>query len=105
MTVGLLKHWFLIAIVLSILLSYHYSWIGIQDGPISPELTVKILAVSLIFFLSGLGLKTSDLKSALYQWRLHLVIQGYSLVVTPILVLVLVMVLPIFSHDTALTTG
>lgn len=36
--------------------------IGKKGGPLRPEITVKIAAVSFIFFSSGLTLRTEDLK-------------------------------------------
>lgn len=66
---GLRRHWFLVGIVAAILAARAAPWIGVQGGPLWPELTVKYLAVSLIFFNSGLTLRTEELRAALLQVR------------------------------------
>ena len=38
--------------------------VGARDGPLYPDITVKYLAVALIFFLSGLGLRPRQLAGA-----------------------------------------
>lgn len=80
-----------------------------------PELTVKYLAVAFIFFSSGLTLRTEvgrlplccvakfvmrlrfcvffpqqDLKSAAQQVKLHVLIQGFTLGLVPVAMLVFV---------------
>ncbi|XP_077598555.1 sodium/bile acid cotransporter 7 isoform X2 [Stigmatopora nigra] len=52
------KEWFLIGIVLVILSAKAQPSIGVKGGPLKPEITVSYVAVSLIFFNSGLSLKT-----------------------------------------------
>jgi sodium/bile acid cotransporter 7 len=44
----------------------------------------KSAAVILIFFLSGLSLRTREALDGLANWRLHLFIQGFSFVFTPV---------------------
>uniref|UniRef100_A0A674MYJ1 Sodium/bile acid cotransporter n=1 Tax=Takifugu rubripes TaxID=31033 RepID=A0A674MYJ1_TAKRU len=52
------KEWFIIGIVLVILLAKLEPSIGVKGGPLKPEVTIAYVAVSLIFFNSGLSLKT-----------------------------------------------
>jgi sodium/bile acid cotransporter 7 len=52
-------------------------------GLIRAEYSIKYGAVVVIFLLSGAGLKTSVLLSAAASWRIHLMTQTLSLVVTP----------------------
>ena len=102
---NLKKHWFLFSVIFSISIAYHFPWIGVKRGPLKPEWTVKIFAVCLIFFFSGLSLQLTDLQKVLFQWRLHIFIQSYSLVFTPIFVILIVLFIPIFSHDIDLSKG
>ncbi|XP_031408879.1 sodium/bile acid cotransporter 7 isoform X2 [Meleagris gallopavo] len=52
-------------------------------GPLKPEITVTYIAVSAIFFNSGLSLKTEELTSALMHVKLHLFVQIFTLVFFP----------------------
>mmetsp|Transcript_26307 Transcript_26307/g.36670 ORF Transcript_26307/g.36670 Transcript_26307/m.36670 type:complete len:394 (-) Transcript_26307:363-1544(-) len=82
------SQWFILAVFASILLAKMEPTIGIKGGPLKPEITVKYIGVGLIFFMSGLSLKTEQLKNAAMQVDLHATIQGFSLLVTPLLVCV-----------------
>ncbi|KAG8005949.1 Sodium/bile acid cotransporter 7 [Nibea albiflora] len=52
------KEWFIIGIVLVILSAKLQPSVGVKGGPLKPEVTIAYVAVSLIFFNSGLSLKT-----------------------------------------------
>nr|CAB3266100.1 sodium/bile acid cotransporter 7 [Phallusia mammillata] len=79
----LLKNWFVIGIVSVILLAKSNPGFGAKGGPLMPEITVKYIAVSVIFFNSGLSLKTEELKKALMMVQLHVFIQSFTLLFTP----------------------
>ncbi|XP_071786692.1 sodium/bile acid cotransporter 7-like isoform X2 [Asterias amurensis] len=98
-------NWFLLAIVLVISLADIAPYIGAKGGPIKPEITVKYLAVSFIFFNSGLSLKTEDLRTALFNVKLHFFIQFFTLAVVPCLVWVLVHFLLMTPVDEWLLKG
>uniref|UniRef100_A0A8C0B802 Sodium/bile acid cotransporter n=1 Tax=Buteo japonicus TaxID=224669 RepID=A0A8C0B802_9AVES len=51
--------------------------------PLKPEITITYIAVSAIFFNSGLSLKTEELTSALMHVKLHLFVQIFTLVFFP----------------------
>ena len=61
------QNWFLLCLVLAILLARPRPEIGEHGGVLRPEWTVKVFAVSLIFFFSGFGLKLEELGRALCQ--------------------------------------
>ena len=46
--------------------------VGKKGGPLKPEITIKFVAVSIIFFLSGLSLKLSQLGRSVVRWRINL---------------------------------
>ncbi|XP_028658553.1 sodium/bile acid cotransporter 7 isoform X2 [Erpetoichthys calabaricus] len=52
------KEWFIIGIVLVIALAKLEPATGVKGGPLKPEITITYIAVSTIFFNSGLSLKT-----------------------------------------------
>eukprot|EP00051_Salpingoeca_urceolata_P029988 m.491655 g.491655 ORF g.491655 m.491655 type:complete len:344 (+) comp30457_c0_seq1:45-1076(+) len=83
---ALRKHWFLVGIVLSISLARLYPALGIKGGPLVPEITIKYGAVGLIFFNSGLTLRSEELVTAFMNYRLHVAVQGFTLVFVPFFV-------------------
>ncbi|XP_006823728.1 sodium/bile acid cotransporter 7-A-like [Saccoglossus kowalevskii] len=99
------KNWFLIGIVVVIVLARLNPPLGIKGGPLKPEITVKYLAVSFIFFNSGLSLKTEELMSALMQVKLHVFIQCFTLMFVPCVVWLLVQMLTLTPIDPWLLKG
>uniref|UniRef100_A0A7N5KFQ1 Solute carrier family 10 member 7 n=1 Tax=Ailuropoda melanoleuca TaxID=9646 RepID=A0A7N5KFQ1_AILME len=77
------KEWFMIGIVLAIAGAKLKPSIGVNGGPLKPEITVSYIAVATIFFNSGLSLKTEELTSALVHIKLHLFIQIFTLAFFP----------------------
>ncbi|XP_027625743.1 sodium/bile acid cotransporter 7 isoform X2 [Tupaia chinensis] len=77
------KEWFMVGIVLAIAGAKLQPSIGVNGGPLKPEITVSYIAVATIFFNSGLSLKTEELTSALVHLRLHLFIQIFTLAFFP----------------------
>ncbi|XP_060256593.1 sodium/bile acid cotransporter 7 isoform X12 [Ovis aries] len=60
------KEWFMIGIVLAIAGAKLEPSIGVNGGPLKPEITVSYIAVATIFFNSGLSLKTEVADSRLH---------------------------------------
>nr|XP_044986843.1 sodium/bile acid cotransporter 7 isoform X2 [Jaculus jaculus] len=77
------KEWFLVGIVLAIGAAKLQPGVGVNGGPLKPEITVSYIAVATIFFNSGLSLKTEELTSALVHLKLHLFIQIFTLAFFP----------------------
>eukprot|EP00043_Microstomoeca_roanoka_P012460 m.120623 g.120623 ORF g.120623 m.120623 type:complete len:473 (+) comp15500_c2_seq1:269-1687(+) len=75
--------WFLVGLVLAIALARAAPFIGAKGGPLLPEYTIKYGAVFLIFFNSGLTLKTEELKKAAMQISVHVAVQGFTLALVP----------------------
>ncbi|XP_070553235.1 sodium/bile acid cotransporter 7-like [Ptychodera flava] len=99
------KNWFLMGIVGVIVFARLDPDIGMKGGPLKPEITVKYLAVSFIFFNSGLSLKTEELTSALLQIRLHAFVQGFTLLFIPCLVWIMIKALTLTPIDPWLLKG
>ena len=89
----LAKNWFLVGIILVIFLAYLKPSIGLKGGPLKPEITIKYMAVSTIFFNSGLSLKTEQLTAALKQVKIHLFIQSFTFICIPLFIFCLKKVL------------
>ncbi|XP_052546093.1 sodium/bile acid cotransporter 7 isoform X4 [Tympanuchus pallidicinctus] len=77
------KEWFIAGIALVIAAARLEPAVGVKGGPLKPEITVTYIAVSAIFFNSGLSLKTEELTSALMHVKLHLFVQIFTLVFFP----------------------
>ncbi len=70
------KNSFLILVVLVILLAYAYPKLG--NTYLYPQYTATWIAVIIIFFLSGISLKTEEFKNALKRFRFNLLIQVFN---------------------------
>lgn len=77
---------FVIAIIASILLAYFFPQPGSTQSPI-PLDRISSFGISLIFLFYGLKLSTSELLRGLRNWRLHLLVQGTTFILFPLLVL------------------
>uniref|UniRef100_A0ACB8E835 Uncharacterized protein n=1 Tax=Sphaerodactylus townsendi TaxID=933632 RepID=A0ACB8E835_9SAUR len=78
------KEWFILGIVLVIAVAKLEPAFGVKGGPLMPEISITYVAVSAIFFNSGLSLKTEELTSALMHVKLHLFVQIFTLMVMPV---------------------
>lgn len=78
-----IKNWFMIGIFVAVLMAKLEPSIGMKGGLLRPEYTIKYFAVALIFFNSGLSLKTEELKNAITQVQLHTFIQSFTLIFIP----------------------
>lgn len=87
------RHWFLAGIMGAIFFAEIYPELGAKEGPLNPEITVKYGAISLIFLVSGLSIKLEELLVAVTNVKIHIFIQFFSQVFTPIFVKVLTLFL------------
>ncbi|XP_059396242.1 sodium/bile acid cotransporter 7-like [Carassius carassius] len=99
------KEWFIIGIVLVITCAKLAPSVGVKGGPLRPEITITYVAVSVIFFNSGLSLKTEELASALMHVKLHFFVQTFTLVFFPITVWLLLKVLSLTAINEWLLRG
>ncbi|NXI04874.1 NTCP7 protein, partial [Pachycephala philippinensis] len=74
-------------------------------GPLKPEITITYIAVSAIFFNSGLSLKTEELTGALMHVKLHLFVQIFTLVFFPTAIWVFLQLLSITPINEWLLKG
>lgn len=92
-------------IVLVILFARLFPHIGVKGGILKPEITVKYVAVFVIFFNSGISIKTEDLAKAVLQIRLHLFIQCFTFVIFPCLTVIIANLLSTSTFDELLLEG
>ncbi|XP_057308743.1 sodium/bile acid cotransporter 7-like [Hydractinia symbiolongicarpus] len=99
------KNWFLYGIVLFIAFAKIAPWIGKKGGPLYPQITIKYIAVSVIFFNSGLSLRSEDLKAAFFHYRLHLFIQMFTFAFIPAIISLFVKLLALVEFNEYLIRG
>jgi sodium/bile acid cotransporter 7 len=76
------RHWFLVGLAVVLAAATAAPNIGRNGGPLGADHWQGWL-VGGIFFLSGFELRTREIGGALRDFRLHLFVQGTSLVITP----------------------
>ena len=77
---------FVLAIIVSILLAYFFPHLAAKGSSV-PIGAISSIGISLIFFFYGLSLSTDSIKSGLKNWRLHVVVQGSTFIIFPLVVL------------------
>ena len=78
------RDWFVAGLGLAVLLAWIFPAPGARGGWLHPDALNKA-GVSLVFFLHGLGLSFSALRSGALRWKLHLVVQCCTYLIFPIL--------------------
>ena len=85
MTIGKVKlDWFLTGMGVAIVLAALLPTPGAEGGWLHPELLTKA-GVALVFFLNGAGLSFAALKDGIVRWKLHLIIQGATFILFPLI--------------------
>ena len=76
--------WFLCGMVLATLLAYVFPRFGSTGGAMHAEWVINI-GVFLVFFLHGVNLSSEQISHGLKNMRLHLMVQGFTFIVFPLL--------------------
>jgi sodium/bile acid cotransporter 7 len=76
--------WFLKGMLVAVALAFIWPEPGAKGGFLQPELLNKI-GIALVFFLNGLGLSLADMKDGALRWKVHLLVQGCTFLIFPIL--------------------
>lgn len=78
------KQWFLLGMIAAVVFASLFPAFGARGGAMHSETTVN-LGIALVFFLHGIGLPLESLRRGLLAWRVHLVVQGLTYLVFPLL--------------------
>jgi sodium/bile acid cotransporter 7 len=90
---------FLIGLCVAVVLAFIAPGPGAHGGVLHAEVLNKV-GVALIFFLHGAGLSFAALKAGTLRWPLHLLVQGTTFVLFPLLGLLLrVLLAPILPRE------
>lgn len=87
------RDWFTPGMVAAVALAWLWPEGGADGGVLHGEWLTKV-GVALIFFLYGLTLSFAALRAGALHWRLHLVVQGTTFLIFPLLGFVLVALTP-----------
>lgn len=79
--------WFLCGMVLATVLAYFFPTFGATGGGMHAEYVINI-GVFVVFFLHGVNLSSEQVVKGLKNWRLHVMIQGFTFVVFPVIWLI-----------------
>ena len=80
----LFTDWFLCGMVLATFLAYLFPAFGSTGGAMHAEWVINI-GVFLVFFLHGVNLSSEQIRHGLKNLRLHLMVQGFTFVVFPLI--------------------
>ena len=78
------RHFFLESLICAILLAWAYPPAGIKNGDLQMQITGKWIAVSLIFLISGVKLKTQELLDVFKSWQQNLYVQSNIFITFPL---------------------
>lgn len=76
--------WFLCGMFLATFLAWLFPHFGASGGSMHAEYVINI-GVFVVFFLHGINLSSEQIRHGLKNWRLHLMVQGFTFVVFPLL--------------------
>ena len=79
--------WFLCGMVLATLLAYFFPTFGATGGAMHAEWVVNI-GIFVVFFLHGVNLSGEQIRHGLKNTRLHLMVQGFTFGVFPLIWLI-----------------
>ncbi|WKX77437.1 bile acid:sodium symporter family protein [Zobellia laminariae] len=78
---------FVLSVIAVIGIAYVFPQWGTPESKI-PIDTISAIGISLIFFFYGLKLSPTKLKAGIKNWKLHLLVQGSTFLMFPLLILI-----------------
>ncbi|CAM4202182.1 bile acid:sodium symporter family protein [Zobellia nedashkovskayae] len=78
---------FVLSVIAVIGIAYVFPQWGTPESKI-PIDTISAIGISLIFFFYGLKLSPAKLKAGIKNWKLHVLVQGSTFLIFPLLILV-----------------
>ncbi|KAF7117984.1 hypothetical protein CNMCM5793_007353 [Aspergillus hiratsukae] len=105
----LLHQWLLIGIGVACILAYYFPNVAKHGGVIRSEYSILYGAMAIIFLTSGLSIARQKLFTHLLNWRLHFLVQAFSFIFIPAVILAVVHIIlagdPHGHIDRALLAG
>ncbi|ORY63543.1 sodium bile acid symporter family protein [Pseudomassariella vexata] len=85
-----LANWLIVGFGLATLLAYFFPHVAAHGGIIRSEYSILYGAIALIFFINGMQLSPQKLRQHIFNWRLHVIVQGIGFVIIPVIQLIVV---------------
>ncbi|ROW12607.1 hypothetical protein VMCG_00152 [Cytospora schulzeri] len=89
----ILDQWLIIGFALACVFGYLWPNVASTNGVIESQYSVLYGSVAIIFLVSGLQLSPQKLRQNLTNWRLHILTQGISFVVIPVIWLIIMWII------------
>ncbi|OTB06930.1 hypothetical protein M426DRAFT_318647 [Hypoxylon sp. CI-4A] len=86
----ILRNWLVVGFGVACVLGYFFPYVAARGGIIRSEYSILYGGIALIFFINGMQLSPEKLKEHVTNWRLHIVVQGISLILIPVIQLIIV---------------
>lgn len=83
--------WFLTGMVMAVALAWIFPQPGSDGGWMHPDLLTK-LGIALVFFMNGLLIAPAAMAAGAGRWKLHLLVQGCTFLVMPLIGLMVIAV-------------
>ncbi|KAJ0382915.1 hypothetical protein COL922a_011554 [Colletotrichum nupharicola] len=83
----ILAQWLVIGFGLSCVFAYYFPNVAARGGPIRSEYAIIYGGIAIIFLVSGLQLSHAKLRQNVTNWRLHIIVQGISFIIIPVILL------------------
>ncbi|MBD1554360.1 bile acid:sodium symporter family protein [Pseudomonas typographi] len=80
----LVTDWFLCGMILATVLAYFFPHFGARGGTLHADTVVNI-GVFAVFFLHGVNLSSEQIRHGMKNWKLHLMVQGFTFIVFPLI--------------------
>jgi sodium/bile acid cotransporter 7 len=80
---GAKRNGFIIALLCAVGLAFLFPSAGAKGGWLHPDL-VNNIGVALILFVQGLAMAVERMRAGAGNWRLHLIVQGFTFLVFPV---------------------
>lgn len=75
--------WFMKGMLIAVLIAFLWPTPGAKGGFLHPELLNK-LGIAIVFYLNGMALSIAAMHDGLKRWRAHLLIQGATFLIFPV---------------------
>ena len=99
------RNFYLFFLVIAILSAFAYPHLGESSGPLRSDYTASYGATMLIFIISGMTLKTSELVQSVMSVAFNVTVQTESLVIIPLITWCIVLLLQMTPMSRALLDG
>eukprot|EP01084_Bolivina_argentea_P268778 456619_1 len=88
-----IKYFFLVGLVVVVVIGAIFPFIGHKNGVLYPPITASWISVCVIFFITGLGVKSGQLKKASLFWQLILFVHFFIYIYHPLIGYLLMLIL------------